>query len=100
MLSEIQDYINRFLKIDTDISQDQTPNAKYPAIIKFTITNTSQHQEFQTDIVFEEVQLKVGVPPDWHTEKAVNLTCGKSFSYEHHCNYDEIMKVKWAIEGS
>jgi hypothetical protein len=99
MLGEIRDYINNFLKVDTDMSQDQPPNAKYPAIIKFTVTNTYKHQEFETDIVFEEVQLKVGVPPDWHIEKVANLTGGQSFNYEHHCNYDEIMKVKWAIEG-
>jgi DNA-nicking Smr family endonuclease len=99
MLGEIRDYINNFLKVDTEISQDQTLNAKYPVIIKFTVTNTYKHQEFETDVVFEEVQLKVGVPPDWHTEKATNITCGNSFGYEHHCNYDEIMKVKWAIEG-
>jgi DNA-nicking Smr family endonuclease len=99
MFGEIRDYVNRFLKVETDISQDQALNAKSQAVIKFTITNTNQHTEFETDVVFEEILLKVGVPPHWHIEKAVDLYCGKSFSYEYYCNYDEIMKVQWAIEG-
>ena len=98
-LASIWDNVNNFLRVDVGVSQDQTPNAKYSAIIRFTVTNTNQHQEFQTDVVFEEVQLKVGVPPNWHIEKAENLSGRQSFYYEHHCNFDEIMKIQWALEG-
>jgi len=98
-LSSIWDEISKFLRVDISISQDLVPNAKYPAIIKFVVTNTFEHEEFQTDVLFEEVQLKVGMPPNWHVEKVENFSIGQSFSYEHHCNYDEIMKVQWALEG-
>jgi hypothetical protein len=46
-------YVENYLKVDTEISQNQTPDPKYPTIIKFTITNIFKHQEFETDVVFE-----------------------------------------------
>ena len=98
-LAGIWEDLNNYLRVDTDISQDETPDAKYQTLVRFLVTNTAQTQEDKPEIVFEEVQLKVGVPPEWNVETANNLTSGQSFSYEHHCTYDAIMKLRWTVEG-
>lgn len=98
-LAGIWEDLSNYLKVDTDISQDETPDAKYPTVIRFLVTNTAQTQEDLPEIIFEEAHLNVGVPPDWHVETAKNLAGGQSFSYEHHCTYDAIMKLQWFIEG-
>jgi len=51
------------------------------------------------EIVFEEVTLKVGVPPDWHIERANNLGEKKSFEYLYPCRYSDLTKIQYNVEG-
>ena len=98
-LAGIWEDLSNYLRVDTNISQVEEPIAKYPVMIRFLVTNTAQTQEDQPEIIFEEVQLKVGMPPEWHVETVKNLEGGQSFSYDHPCAYDAIMKLQWSIEG-
>ncbi|MFC1965950.1 Smr/MutS family protein [Chloroflexota bacterium] len=98
-LKGLWDDFSDYLGVDIEVTQDESPNTNLPAIIKFTVTNVEQAQEDQPEIIFEEVQLKVNVGPDLRVEAAENLTAGQSFTYEHHCTYDDVMKIQWNIEG-
>ena len=44
-LAGIWEDLSNYLKVDTDISQDETPDAKYPTVIRFLVTNTAQTQD-------------------------------------------------------
>jgi len=98
-LRGIWEDIGHYLKVDIDLNQAQSPDTNYPAILHFLITNTAIAHENQREIVFEEVRLKVGIPPNWHVEKAENFTGGQSFSYDHPCIYNEITRIQWTVEG-
>ncbi len=98
-LTGIWEDLNNYLVVDVEVNQDEVPNTKLPAIIKFTVTNTGQANEVRPEIIFEQVQLIVSVPPDSWVEHAENLAGGQSFTYEYHCTYDAIMQVQWTIEG-
>ena len=52
------------------------------------------------EIVFENVALKVGVPPSWHTEGLGTLSGGASAIHEHRCGYAELSEIEYEIVGT
>lgn len=72
-----------------------------PVSIHFTITNAA-HGEISDSprILFENVLLRVGVPPDFHLHEVGSLAPEESASYEHRCRYSDLPEVKYDIEGT
>jgi len=98
-LRGIWEDLNYFLSVDISIEQDDSSNEDCRAVIHFTVTNTSHEKDDNPEILYEEVQLKVGVPPEWSIHTVNNLGSGQSFVYEHRCSYFEVAKLQWFIEG-
>ncbi|MFC1925923.1 hypothetical protein ACFLW2_04415 [Chloroflexota bacterium] len=99
MLLQLQEYIRSFLKVEVEMGQDQSPEAKCVAVLHFLVTNTAPAHEYHPEIVYEEVLLKIGAPPNWHVERFENLAAGQSISYDHPCTGREITRLEWAVEG-
>ncbi len=51
------------------------------------------------EIIFEEVQFKFGIPPQWYVKKIASLARGQSITFEHHCNFSGITKMQYQVEG-
>ncbi|MFC2039876.1 Smr/MutS family protein [Chloroflexota bacterium] len=98
-LAGIWEDLNNYLTVNVEVYQDEAPDTELPAIINFTVTNNGEASEDRPEIIFEEVQLKVGIPPEWSIHTATNLGSDQSFVYEHHCSYFEVVKIQWLIEG-
>ena len=91
--------IRNYLVVSTEVAEEAPIKSDLPLIITFKVTNVAQSEPDRPDIIFEEVTLKVGVPPDWTYERTTNLTGGQSFEYRHRCNYSQLTKVQYNIEA-
>jgi hypothetical protein len=98
-LGGIWEDLNTHLVVDVDTHEDTSSGAELPLVTKFTVTNTSSKSVSTPEILFEEVTLKVGVPPELHVEKHNNLAGGESFSYEHRSRYGDLGKITYTIDG-
>lgn len=87
------------LKVSSEF-QNESPTAEFPITIKFVVTNTSSTDPSQAEITFEEVRLRVGVPPNWHNEIIPNLKGGQSHSFDLKCKYADLLEIKCDIEGT
>lgn len=71
-----------------------------PVTIHFTITNALGESPDSPRILFENVVLSVGVPPDFHLYEVGSLAPEESASYEHRCRYSDLPELKYDIEGT
>jgi hypothetical protein len=79
--------------------EEGSAESELPVAIKFVITNKAPAGTTFPEILFEEVRLNVGIPPDMHVETFKNLSGRESITYEHHCRYSEFAKMEFNIEG-
>ncbi len=68
-------------------------------VVEFVVTNKAAASLDSPDVVFEEVRLKYGVPPDVKTRTAKNLGCGQSFKHQSSCRVSDLVKLKYGVEG-
>ena len=92
---EMRDYLVVNAKVETD----KSAGSALPVTIHFDIGNIIPRDSEQgPDIVFEEILLRVGKPPDWHIEKFTNLGMDQWLSYDYRCNYIELPDISYDIE--
>ena len=89
---ELRDHLDVNVKVETA----KTGSSDKPVIIHFDIGNIiPRDSEPGPEIVFEEILLRVGKPPDMHTEKFTNLGIDQWLSYDYQCNYiDNIYEIQ------
>lgn len=85
-----------YLGVDVHVSEGTTDGQ---CVVEFSVTNKAETSPNTPEIVFEEVRLKFGVPPDLRTEKASNLGPGKSFTHQHLCRTSDLTRLKYSVEG-
>lgn len=95
-LDGIWEDLMSYLGVDVHVSERATDGQ---CIVEFSVTNKAKTSPNTPDIVFEEVRLKFGVPPDLRTEKASNLGPGKSFTHQHLCRTSDLTRLKYSVEG-
>lgn len=98
-LQYIADAFKEYLVVYVSVKSNEPTNEELPAIVVFTVSNTASKNLFP-NIVFEEVIIRVGNPPDWHKEKYKNLEAGQSFEYQYRCPYSEILNLQYEVEGN
>ncbi len=94
------EYLCSFLKINAEqtLSEDVS-NIELPLVIQFTVSNGAPIGLNMPEIIFEEVQFKFGIPPEWHVKKIDSLARGQSITFEHHCNFSDVAKMQYQAEG-
>ena len=97
-LRGIWEDFNSYLDVNIDVDHDETQE-EIPVLVKFTVANTGQAQEDRPEIIYDEVVLRISVPPDTWEKKVENLAGDQSFEYELRCSYDSIMQMEWSIQG-
>jgi hypothetical protein len=93
-LSGIWQDLNSFIQVSVETFEDESRQSEFPLLVTFNVANIDSSPQ----IVFDEVRLAVGIPPDMHLEERKNLTSGESFSYEHHCHYSDLDKIRYNVE--
>jgi hypothetical protein len=78
--------------------QNET-TSELPVTVKFTVTNSASTDPNYAEVLFDEVQLLYGIPPNWHLEKYNNLEAGQSFTVDYKCGYRDILEIQYQIEG-
>lgn len=92
---EMRDHLVVNAKVETDKSAGST----LPVTVHFDIGNIiPRDSEPGPEIVFEEVLLRVGKPPNWHIEKFTDLGMDQWFSYDHRCNYIDLPDISYDVE--
>ncbi len=99
-LFELWNQLKEYLSVTIEVHADESKNLEHPVTIQFVVTNKAGNMPTEPEIVFEEVRLKVGVPPDWHLEKALNLGSRQSFTYQHRCSYRDLTEIQYSVEGT
>ena len=87
------------LTVDVKVETAKTGSSDKPVIIHFDIGNIiPRDSEPGPEIVFEEILLRVGKPPDMHTEKFTNLGIDQWLSYDYQCNYIDLPDITYDVE--
>jgi len=87
------------LVVNAKVETDKSAGSALPVTIHFDIGNIIPRDSEQgPDIVFEEILLRVGKPPDWHIEKFTNLGMDQWLSYDYRCNYIDLPDISYDIE--
>jgi len=87
------------LSITTKIETDKSSGSDLPVIIHFDIGNiVPRESEGGPDVVFEEIILRVGISPDWHTEKFSNLELGQWLAYDYRCRYIDLPDINYDVD--
>ncbi len=94
------EYLCSFLKISVEqtLSEDVS-NIELPLVIQFTVSNSAPIGLNMPEIIFEEVQFKFGIPPEWYVKKIASLARGQSITFEHHCNFSDVTEMQYQVEG-
>ncbi len=93
--------LNNALKIGVDTYEEQGSQTGLPIVLKFVISNSIPDiVPSGMDIVFEGIELAVGVPPNFHIESKITLKGGESFYYEHRCKYSELPLIRYTVKSS
>ena len=90
ILKNLESYLRVTLEISENMSQTISP-----ITIAFNVKNEAEY----ANVVFDEVQLLVGIPPNVHVEKKTNLAKGESFTYAYQCTYGEFTKIVYSVGG-
>jgi len=98
-LSAFWDDVKSYLDVAIEVTEDTSSNSGTPLLLDFTVTNTAQPNDERPDIIFEEVLLKVGIPPAWKETLAKNLAGGYLFKYRYTCGYADLKKVQYNLSG-
>ena len=93
-------YLCSFLKVSVNqtLSEDVS-NIELPLVIQFTVSNGAPIGLNMPEIIFEEVQFKFGIPPEWYVKKIASLARGQSITFEHHCSFSDVTKMQYQVEG-
>lgn len=94
-LDGIWEDLDKNLIVNVETHVDNSSESDLPLVTEFTVTNGGP-----PNILFEEVVLTVGVPPDLHVEKHTNLASGESFTYEHRSRYSELGRIGFSVDGT
>ena len=97
-LRGIWEDFNCYLDVNIDVDHDETQE-EIPVLVKFAVSNTGQAQQDRPEIIYDEVVLRISVPPDAWEKKVENLAGDQSFEDELHCTYDSMMQMEWSIQG-
>lgn len=89
---------DRCLKVSSEVV-NESPASELPVTLKFTITNTALFNLGDVEVSFDEIHLRVGVSPNWHTEIITKLKGGQSYSFEFKCKYADLLEIKYDIES-
>ena len=89
------------LRVQVETRVDESPGIDLPVALTFTVTNEAgRPARDYPEILFKEVSLKVGVPPDWHVESFDDLSPGESKIYTHRCGYSDLPDLEYDLDGS
>jgi acetolactate synthase small subunit len=99
-LDGIWEDLNQFLSVNVDTYEEETNEAELPIVIKFVLANTAPNYDQKgIEIVYEGIELAVGIPPDFHIEGNISLKSGESFTYEHRCQYSDFPKTQYSVKA-
>jgi len=99
-LAGIWEDLKSNLLVDVRTYGGSSSGSDLPLVTKFTITNGAPKSDTRPEILFEEVILRVGVPPELHVEKHTNLASGESFTYEHRSRYSDLGRIVFSVDGT
>ena len=93
--------LNSHLQVHVDTTLDDSSKEKDRVLLMFTVTNAASPPAHDTpEIRFEEVSIKVGVPPDWHIEQLGTLSPGATKTYEHKCDFFSLPDINYSWKAS
>jgi hypothetical protein len=95
-LAGIWEDLSSYLTVDVRAAE---PGKDGRCVVEFVVTNNAVASLDSPDVVFEEVRLKYGVPPDVKTKTAKDLGCGQSFKHQSICRVSDLVKLKYSVEG-
>lgn len=98
-LAGIWEDLNENLIVSVQTREDAATDPLLPLVTSFTVTNGANQSEATPDILYDEVSLTVGVPPDLHVVEHKNLAGGESFSYEHRSPYSDLGRIVFDVAG-
>ena len=92
-------FLGKYLEVDVEIIPNDSADTDAPLVVKFTVTNSAPDRLDYPEILFEDIELTVLVPPDLHTEKVASLASGQSFKYERRCRHGDLLDMSYSVDG-
>lgn len=89
------------LAVQVDTRADQPGETSRPVAIRFTVTNRADAgRQDSPEVLFEEVVVRVGVPPNWHVERLGPLAGHQTVHYEYRCSYVDLPHVEYEVDAT
>ncbi len=98
-LDGIWEDLDKNLIVSVETREDHASDSDLPLATEFTVTNGATWSDGRPDIFYDEVELKVGVPPDLHVERHANLASGESFTYVYRSSYSELGRIVFSLDA-
>ena len=102
-MAELWGELHGYIRLEFDArdygSSNSDARSDTSVLAKLTVTNTS-HPGIQPDIVFEEVTLHLGVPPNWQEIRLGSLHPGESKTHERQIRLSELTHLQYEFTGT
>jgi len=97
------DYLLKHLQgeisVIIEVEENESSGSKDPVKLLFVVSNNRDPDTFPK-IVFQDVTLSFGIPPDMKTINIPRLAPSESRIYEHLCLHSDLPLIKYDIKGS
>jgi hypothetical protein len=87
--------VEDYLTVDVKVMEEESGQC----LVEFTVTNKTLRSSDSPHIVFEEVRLRYGTPPDMKEMKSTDLGGGQSFTQKHLCEISDLINMTYSVEG-
>jgi hypothetical protein len=92
-------HLQEEISVIVEVEENAPSNLKTPITLRFIVSNTRDPNDLP-NIIFQDVSLSIGSPPDISTINIPKLAPGESHIYEHLCPDSELPIIKYDVKGS
>ncbi len=98
-IDNLLEHLIEEISIDVEVESDESSEPEKPAKLRFIVKNMRTPDRLP-NIVFQNLNLVFGIPPDMQTVEIPRLAGGESYVHEHSYRYSELPLIQYDIKGS
>ncbi|MFC1932101.1 hypothetical protein ACFLXU_00520 [Chloroflexota bacterium] len=92
-------HLQEEISVNVEVEENKSSDSKAPVKVRFIVKNT-RDPNILPNIVFQDVNLVFGIPPDMNTINIPRLAPGESHTCEHRCRFSELLLIQYDIRGN